>query len=632
LVIQVMAGTWTSNNFLYKPATGARGADEKAKFDSGLNRVDSRLANEKWLNDALYNGDLGTAITTIGSAKTVLSIPAGNWPIAANLTVPANLTLKLTHGAVLTIATGQTLTINGSLEAGRYQIFSGTGTGKVSGLKTVYPEWFGAVGDGSTDDTLALNLTATACVSGGVIYLAPATYKTTGWLITKTVSLVADAPYQFMGSSAVTLKAAGAQPYVLKIQGVYGDNPGSAFLHPLLKNINIDANNQAISDAAFIMEFCNLARLEGCSFQNANGHGVRLRTCWEIRIIDPWISNCGTINTGSAFFIDGPTPFIAMHGTNNLRIAGGTWGANRGRWIDVSPLANLDATWIEGNKFELDNSTTPNTSPTDVIHLGAASRTMVLNNTFAGFGLASDNYANLIYLNGDPANNVYGSPTNRVSGNRAMAYNPSSGAINGLYLGAYAPTCEEDNNTFVSSSGEICPNVNVSQYPQLINRTWRNQSSSLFPNNPLPDRELAGFLSIHKVSRGTYAKPFVTDSNCVNNSQTVLQLTSANQVNPDICTQLDLSRWVGYNATNLIVRVRMRLDAAGSATVYVNPTATGAWNGVSATVNSTSWTWYSFTCPLANITPTNHLMDVFFWAVVSGTPNLLVDGFEFSTS
>ena len=131
LVMQVMAGTWTSNNFLYKPAIGARGDDEKAKFDSGLNRVDSRLANEKWLNDSLYSGDLGTAITTIGSAKTVLSIPAGNWPIAANLTVPANLTLKLAHGALLTIATGKTLTINGPLDAGRYQIFSCTGTGKV---------------------------------------------------------------------------------------------------------------------------------------------------------------------------------------------------------------------------------------------------------------------------------------------------------------------------------------------------------------------------------------------------------------------------------------------------------------------------------------------------------------------
>ena len=201
LVTQVMAGAWTSNNFLYKPATGARGDDEKAKFDSGLNRVDSRLANEKWLNDSLYSGDLGTAITAIGSAKTVLSIPAGNWPIAANLTVPANLTLKLAHGAVLTIATGKTLTINGPLDAGLYQIFSFTGTGKVmfgpGSIKAVLPQWCGATGNGTTDDTAALNATVAAVPAGGVIYLPPGTYKTSGWLINKTVSLIADTPFLY---------------------------------------------------------------------------------------------------------------------------------------------------------------------------------------------------------------------------------------------------------------------------------------------------------------------------------------------------------------------------------------------------------------------------------------------------
>ena len=184
-----MAGTWTSNNFLYKPATGARGDDEKAKFDSGLNRVDSRLANEKWLNDSLYSGDLGTAITTIGSAKTVLSIPAGNWPIAANLTVPANLTLKLAHGAVLTIATGKTLTINGPLEAGPYQIFSCTGTGKVvmKAEAVKVPEWWGATGDGATDDTAALQAWATC---GGNLNLPKKTYKITAGIIVPQYAII----------------------------------------------------------------------------------------------------------------------------------------------------------------------------------------------------------------------------------------------------------------------------------------------------------------------------------------------------------------------------------------------------------------------------------------------------------
>jgi hypothetical protein len=185
LVTQVMAGAWTSNNFLYKPAVGARGDDEKAKFDSGLNRVDSRLANEKWLNDSLYSGDLGTAITTIGSAKTVLSIPAGNWPIAANLTVPANLTLKFAHGAVLTIATGMTLTINGPLDAGRHQIFSWNGTGTVAYgnlVPEVYPEWYGAIPDNSTDSVSYLQK---ALDTHPVLHLGRGIYKITTELYPK---------------------------------------------------------------------------------------------------------------------------------------------------------------------------------------------------------------------------------------------------------------------------------------------------------------------------------------------------------------------------------------------------------------------------------------------------------------
>ena len=277
--------------------------------------------------------------------------------------------------------------------------------------------------------------------------------------------------------------------------------------------------------------------------------------CGNCGLRDFFIANCGTINTGSAFYIDGPKPFDYAYGCSDISISGGIWSSNRGRWLEVAALANLDGCWIKDNKFELDSSPTPNNSPTDVLHFGALSRSMIVNNTFAGFGQKSGNYANLIYINGDPAT-AYGVGANVIRGNRAYGYHVN-GAVNGLYLDTNAPSCEEGDNSFSTNDGFTCANVNVSKYPQFINRAWRNFSTSLFPMNPLPDRELPGFLSIHKVQRGTYTKTFVADKNCVNNSQTVLKLTSANHANPDICAQLDLSRWVGYNANSLIVRVRM---------------------------------------------------------------------------
>jgi hypothetical protein len=202
LVTQVMAGAWTPNNFLYKPATGARSDDEIARFDSGLDRVDSRLANEKWLNDPPYSGDLGTAIAAIGSAKTVLSIPAGNWPITANLTVPANLTLKFTHGALLTIATGKTLTINGPLcDASPYQIFSCTGTGKVlfgaGAVKEIYPEWWATnTTPGATNMTAAIRAAANSILApGGVVR-----FSSTLYLISDEVAVTSSGVVTFAGN------------------------------------------------------------------------------------------------------------------------------------------------------------------------------------------------------------------------------------------------------------------------------------------------------------------------------------------------------------------------------------------------------------------------------------------------
>ena len=153
-------GTTTSNGFLYKPPLAARGQTEKNKFDVGLDKVDARLGKEIWVGDPNYGTTLQSALTAIGSNTKILRVPAGTHNITADLTVPANITLKPERGAVFAVATGKTLTINGTLNAGLYQIFSCTGTGKVvmapGSVKEVFPQWWGAVGNGSTDDTAAL--------------------------------------------------------------------------------------------------------------------------------------------------------------------------------------------------------------------------------------------------------------------------------------------------------------------------------------------------------------------------------------------------------------------------------------------------------------------------------------------
>lgn len=155
------SGDLTSHGFLYKPPLGAKGSIEKNNFDAGLDRLDTRLGKEIWVGDPNYGTTFQTGVTAIGSSNVILCVPAGTHNITADLTVPANITLRVERGAVFAIATTKTLTINGGLEAGLYQIFSCTGTGRVSfaankAIKSVTPYWWGATFDGSTLDTTAL--------------------------------------------------------------------------------------------------------------------------------------------------------------------------------------------------------------------------------------------------------------------------------------------------------------------------------------------------------------------------------------------------------------------------------------------------------------------------------------------
>ena len=100
---------------------------------------------------------LSAALTFIGSTSSTLVIDK-DLTISVDTSILANVSIAVRNGAVFTIDTGKTLTISGTLDAGPYQIFSCTGTGKVLGLKESKPVWFGAAMTGSGDDSAAFAL------------------------------------------------------------------------------------------------------------------------------------------------------------------------------------------------------------------------------------------------------------------------------------------------------------------------------------------------------------------------------------------------------------------------------------------------------------------------------------------
>jgi hypothetical protein len=120
----------------------------------------------------------------------------------------------------VTVATGTTFTINGPIDAGLYQVFSCTGTGAVAGLKIVNAVWFGAIGDGSTDNAVPFQKASAALVAGGELYIPPAasTYKfSTGFAITvdrPVMDIQGSLVYTGSSGAAVTLGPGAAGGYI----------------------------------------------------------------------------------------------------------------------------------------------------------------------------------------------------------------------------------------------------------------------------------------------------------------------------------------------------------------------------------------------------------------------------------
>lgn len=110
-------------------------------------------------NPVYSGGTLAATITAVGSTPSTIELVSNTYTIAASLTVPANVTLLFNTGAVLSVSSGQTLTIQGPIIAPDVQIFSGAGLVKFSSnnsISTICARWWGATGDGTTDDTATL--------------------------------------------------------------------------------------------------------------------------------------------------------------------------------------------------------------------------------------------------------------------------------------------------------------------------------------------------------------------------------------------------------------------------------------------------------------------------------------------
>ena len=90
----------------------------------------------------------------------VLVLGVGEYRVDGALCIPEKATLRVVQGALLHVGAQGSLTVNGQVKAGIYRIFHNQGTMTGNSPSVAYAQWFGAKGDGATDDSLALEQAA----------------------------------------------------------------------------------------------------------------------------------------------------------------------------------------------------------------------------------------------------------------------------------------------------------------------------------------------------------------------------------------------------------------------------------------------------------------------------------------
>ncbi|MCI4463679.1 MAG: hypothetical protein JHC30_05880 [Caldisericum sp.] len=169
-----IADGWISNSFEKVANKGVANGYASLDANGKVVQDPASLTNIVFCN---HYSDPADAIADIGTNNATLIVSSPQ-TCNKNFTVPQNIKVKFERGGQWIINSGVTITFNGQIEAGAWQIFAGSGT--ITGFANVeegYPEWWGAVGDDTHDDTIPIQQ---AIDSGlGKVVFTKSVYKTT---------------------------------------------------------------------------------------------------------------------------------------------------------------------------------------------------------------------------------------------------------------------------------------------------------------------------------------------------------------------------------------------------------------------------------------------------------------------
>jgi len=272
---------------------GNLSADRTLSIGYDTNDLEVSGANLRFVNpiNVKRYASFAAAITAIGATLADLYI-ASTCTISADVTVPRNVTLCIATNGRLDIATGVTLTIEGDIRAGVYQIFTMNGTAKVKfgyqnpdaltrvRVRCVYPQWFGAVAYGTTDDRKAIqdaidsvSMDTYHCFygGGGIVYFVPGIYIIGAALTVKHGVTLAGIG---MHSTGATIKLLSSTTVAKMIQPPTGQEINMWGMRDLVLDGNCGGGSKVTGGVLYSDSTHNSAYFENLMIWNVNGDGT----------------------------------------------------------------------------------------------------------------------------------------------------------------------------------------------------------------------------------------------------------------------------------------------------------------------------------------------------------------------
>jgi len=316
-------------------------------------------------------------IDAIAGAKATIYFPPGAYGLEADLTFPSNIRLWMEKGARFTATVaGRTLTINGDIDFSLDRVFDQSvnafalvfGKGSTPALS---PEWWGAIGDGATDNTTPFQQMLDSANGSAVKHcrLAAAVYLT-GMLTMPGNGIVIEGVGSSYGyasptSSSILKAKAGAGAHLINLV-VTGTAVDRSYCQ--LRNFEIDGqtnvqnginvSSQNIIDGVtcrnctnagiLLANFTNQTLIDRCYLSENSGWGVRIvgpsATIFSIRRSNIRVNTLGGILAEGGAMMDVVDCVIESNFGPGVRIYRPNTGI--GAFCDIF---TFQSSWIENN-------------------------------------------------------------------------------------------------------------------------------------------------------------------------------------------------------------------------------------------------------------------------------------------